>query len=77
MIWRGLVMLAVSRWFSGWSGCLVVGAGLGDRRADAGVVDDVLALGVAGQQRVPGHVVDLARLAAGGVMDGGERVVGE
>jgi hypothetical protein len=42
----------------------VVGAGLGDRREDAGVVDDVFALGIGGQEGVAGEVVDLAGLAA-------------
>jgi Domain of unknown function (DUF4062) len=58
-------------------GCSVCRGDLGDRGPGGGVVDEVLAGAGGGDQGGGADVVDGSRLAAGGLVDLGDRVLGE
>lgn len=67
----GAIVFVVSGW---WSVCR---GEFGRGGAGAGFVHDGFAVGVGGEEGMDGQVVDRSRVAAAGVVDEGDRVVGE
>src|SRR6266542_6654973 len=67
----GALVFVLSRW---WSVCR---GEFGDGGAGAGFVDDGFSVGEGGEEGVDGDVVDDAGVAAAGLVDEGDRVVGE